>query len=179
MAESITLARPYAKAAFERARAEDALADWSDMLGLAAAIAEDDAVEARVIGNPLVAPASAAGFFMEVGGEHFHEEFANLIRLMADNRRLALLPEVNRLFAAYRADAEKTLNVSVTAAVEPPSGFGDRLAAALGKRFGRDVTVTVDVDESLLGGALIRAGDTVVDGSLRSRLSKMANDIRR
>lgn len=179
MAELITLARPYAKAAFERARAADALGEWGDMLALAAAIAEDDAVAARVVGNPLVVPETAAGFFVDTGGDRFSADFANLIRLMADNRRLGLLPEVNRLFARYRAEAEKTLNVSVTTAVEPPADFGDQLAAALGKRFGRDITVAVDVDESLLGGALVRAGDTVLDGSLRSKLNKLANDIRR
>lgn len=179
MAEMTTLARPYAKAAFESAQAADALAGWGDMLGLAAAIAEDETVEERVIDNPLVTPEAAADFFLEVGGDRFTDDFANLLRLMAENRRLGLLPGVSRLFAFYRAEAEKTLEVWVTAAVEPPADFSDRLATALGKRFGRDVTVAVDVNETLLGGALIRAGDTVIDGTLRSKLDKMANDIRR
>lgn len=179
MAELITLARPYAKAAFERAREADALGAWGDMLGLAAAIAEDEEVAGRVMDNPLIAPDGAAGFFLDVGGERFSEDFANLLRLMAENRRLRLLPETNRLYASYRAEAEKTLDVSVTAAVEPPGDFSDRLAEALGKRFGRAVTVTVDVDASLLGGALIRAGDTVVDGTLRTRLDKLASEIGR
>lgn len=179
MAELITLARPYAKAAFERAREADALAQWSDMLGLASVIAEDDAVAARVLGNPLVESSDAAGFFLDVGGDRFSDDFANLLRLMAENRRLAVLPEVGRLFARYRAEAEKTLDVSVTAAVEPPGDFSERLAEALGKRFGREISVAVDVDESLLGGAIIRAGDTVMDGSVRGKLNKLANDIGR
>lgn len=179
MAEPITLARPYAKAAFERAREADALGSWGEMLALAAAVAEDEEVAGRVLGNPLVEASSAAGFFLDVGGERFSEDFANLIRLMADNRRLSVLPDVNRLFERYRADAEKTLDVAVTAAVNPPEDFADRLAESLGKRFGRQISVAVDVDESLLGGAVIRAGDTVMDGSLRGKLNKLASDIRR
>lgn len=179
MAEPITLARPYAKAAFERAREADALAEWGDMLALASAIAEDEEVAGRVVDNPLVTPESAAGFFLDVGGERFSGDFTNLIRLLAENRRLALLPEINRAFASLRAEAERTLDVAVTTAVEPPGDFSERLAEALGRRFDRDVSVTLEVDESLLGGALIRAGDTVLDGTLRSKLDKLANDIRR
>lgn len=179
MAELTTLARPYAKAAFERAREADALAEWGDMLALAAAIAEDATVAERILGNPLLKPEDVSAFVLEVGGERFSDDFANLVRLMAENRRLALLPEVNRLYARYRAAAELTLDVEVTTAVEPPGGFDERLAKALKQRFNRDISVAHKIDESLLGGAIVRAGDTVLDGSLRGKLEAMAGDIRR
>ena len=179
MAELTTLARPYAKAAFERAREGDALAGWSEMLALAAAVIADERVAERVAGNPLVDAEDAAGFVLDVGGDRFTEEFANLIRLMADNRRLILLPEVSRQFARYRAEAERTLDVEVTTAVDAPEGFADQLAEALKKRYERDVNVTLKRDETLLGGAVVRAGDTVIDGSLKGKLSALVSEIGR
>lgn len=179
MAELTTLARPYAKAAFERAREADALAEWGDMLALAAAIVEDDSVADRIIGNPLVDPEDAAAFVGEVAGDRFSDDFNNLVRLMAGNRRLALLPEVTRLYARFRAQAEQTLDVEVTTAVEAPEGFRERLADALKRRFKREISVALTVDGSLLGGAVVRAGDTVMDGSLRGKLNALASEIGR
>lgn len=179
MAELTTLARPYAKAAFERAREADALAEWGDMLAFSAAVAGDDSVSDLVIGNPLVDPDDASAFMLDVGGDRFPDDFANLVRLMAENRRLALLPEVSRLFARYRAEAEQTLDVEVTTAVEASEDFRERLAQALKQRFKREISVALRIDESLLGGAIVRAGDTVMDGSLRGKLNALASDIRR
>jgi len=179
MAEPITLARPYAKAAFERAREADALAGWSGMLELASAIAADRDVRERVVDNPLVEPEAAAAFFLDVGGERFKGDFTNMIHLLAENRRLGVLPQISELFARYRAAAEKTLDVEVTTAVPAPKGFDERLAESLGKRFKREISVELKVDAALLGGAVVRAGDTVYDGSLRGKLTSLASDIGR
>lgn len=179
MAEPITLARPYAKAAFEQAREAGALAEWDAQLALAAAIASDRSVREHVLDNPLVEPEAASAFFLDVGGDRFEGDFRNMLQLLAENRRLAVLPQVSELFARYRAAAERTLDVEVTTAVPAPEGFDQRLAEALGERFKRDVSVAMKVDESLLGGAVVRAGDTVFDGSLRGKLTSLASDIGR
>lgn len=179
MAELTTLARPYAKAAFEHARQNDELAGWGEMLALAAAIARDEQVRSRILGNPLLARADAAGFFIEVGGDRFDEDFANFIRLLADNRRLQLLPQVHELFGRYRAEAERTLDVEVTTAVDLPDDYRERLEKALAKRFDRKVSVSLKKDESIIGGAVIRAGDTVLDGSVKGRLALLAQAISR
>lgn len=178
MAEPITLARPYASAAFEYARRNKA-AGWNDMLALAARIVRDEAVAGRVLDNPRVSPEAAAGFILDVGGDRFSREFGNLVRLLAENRRLALLPEIAALFAQFEAEAERTLDVEVTAAVELPKEYLERLEKALSKRFERQVRLAHRVDEHIIGGAVIRAGDSVLDGSVRGRLAKLANDIRR
>lgn len=178
MAEPVTLARPYAEAAFEFARDADALAAWDEMLSLAAAVAADETVARRVLENPRVEAEAAASFMLDAGGEHFSTEFGNFVKLLAENRRLALLPQVSELFARYRAEAEQTLDVEVTTATGLPDEYRRHLEKSLSKRFGREINIALNVDDSIIGGAVIRAGDTVLDGSVRGRLAKLAGAIR-
>lgn len=172
MAAPITLARPYAKAAFEQAHSEGKLADWSAMLALAAAVANDEKGRSFIT-DPRLEESQHAQLVLEVGGEAFDAHFGNFIRLLAENRRLAVLPEIAALYTDLRADAEKTLEVEVISAAEMGEEQRSSLEKKLSDKFGREVHTHYKVDEQMLGGAIIRAGDTVIDGSLRGRLSRL------
>ncbi|MDM3870790.1 F0F1 ATP synthase subunit delta [Porticoccus sp. W117] len=173
MAELSTLARPYAKAAFKHAADAGALQDWSKMLATAAAVSQHDAVE-RLLASPTHTAAQQAETVIDVCGDALNESGRNFVHTLSANRRLPLLAEVSRQFEVLKAGLEKNLAVEVTSAGEVSSEQQDKLAAALKSRLGHDVTLQVEVDKSLLGGAVIRAGDTVLDGSVRGRLAKLA-----
>ena len=111
---------------------------------------------------------------LDVLGEAFHKKFANFIVALADNKRLSMLPEIRDLYRVLKADYEKSLDVSVTTAYPIDADLLDKLSRALAEKLGRRVKLSSAVDQSLLGGALIRAGDTVIDGSVKGRLTKLA-----
>lgn len=173
MAELITLARPYAKAAFEVARAEKDLAGWHKALGMAVAVVAQDSVQAA-LSSPNYTKAGKAKLFCEVCGDALNAKQQNFIGILAENGRLALLPEVFELFELLKANHEKTVDVEIETAFEMPSELEKKLIAMLKVKLDRDVTLKTSVDKSLLGGALIRAGDMVIDGSARGRLAKLA-----
>jgi F-type H+-transporting ATPase subunit delta len=176
MADRSTIARPYAKAAFRQAQASSQLDRWSTLLDRAAAGVADSRV-ASLIGNPRVTPAQLADLVTSVAGENLNEQESNFLRVLADNRRLRILPDIARLFQAMKDDAEGTVDVSVTSAAVMQDSERERIAAALAKRFGRKVRVHTQVDPSLIGGAVVRAGDLVIDGSIKSRLERMAFEL--
>jgi F-type H+-transporting ATPase subunit delta len=169
MSQASTLARPYARAAFAIARDERAFADWSAALGFAARIAADPRVSG-LLGNPKLTDANAV---MLLAPEPQSESFARFLKLLADNRRLALLPEIAGLYEALRAEAERVVKATVTSATALPAGELDKITAALRQRFGREVEVDTAIDESLIGGAVIDAGDVVIDGSLKGKLERL------
>lgn len=172
MSETTSLARPYARAAFERARDEGKLSEWSAMLELAANIAGDSQVR-RIVDHPNLSDEQLLSLFTHVGGENMSASFVNFLQLMQENDRLILLPEVASLFEHFRARAERTLKVSVTSAADFTPEQRDRLVAQLAQRFDREIIMDVNIDASMLGGAVIRAGDTVIDGSLDGRLDRL------
>lgn len=173
MAELSTLARPYAKAAFKYAADADALRDWSKMLATASAVAGQEVV-GRLLASPVQTARQQADALIEICGDALDAPGRNFIHTLATNRRLPLLGEISRQFETLKAGREKTLAVEVTAAGEVSAGQQRKLAAALQARLGQDVSLQVAIDKSLLGGALVRAGDTVLDGSVRGRLAKLA-----
>lgn len=176
MAETATAARPYAQAAFDVARAAGKLKNWSEWLSTAAALVGDARVR-DLIGNPRVPKAQLQGFMLDALGAVLDQHGKNFIRLLMENRRLMLLPEIAALFEDNRAEAEGTLRVRVTSA-ETLSGEQQRtLAAALKKRFQREVVLHCDTDKNLIGGAIIRAGDRVIDGSARGKLQRLAQTL--
>lgn len=176
MADKVTIARPYAKAAFRQAQASSQLDRWSTLLDRAAAGVSDARV-ASLIGDPRVTPAQLADLVISVANENAGDEEKNFLRLLADNRRLGFLPDVARLFQAMKDDAEGTVDVTVTSATTMQDSEREQIAAALAKRFGRKVRVHTEVDAGLIGGAVVRAGDLVIDGSIRSRLERMAFEL--
>ena len=172
MAEKATIARPYAKAAFESAREHNAFDRWSTVLATASSVVQDERV-ARLLSSPRVTPEQLSGLIAEIVGES-DEQTRNFIGTLASNRRLALLPEIASMYEALRAEAENTADVQVVSAVALDEGQKQRLTAALKKRLKREVRLHVEVDASLIGGAIVRAGDFVIDGSLKARLDRLA-----
>lgn len=178
MAESTTIARPYAQAAFELARSQKRLKEWSDMLGFCATVANDPQMKA-IVANPRVQKPVLAQMFIDLGGKRLDNYGANLIKLLAQNGRLKLLPEIASLFDALRADAERTVQAKLISAVAVDKTQQARIAASLKKRLGREVNLTCQVNESLVGGAIVRAGDLVIDGSVASQLKRLAVELSR
>jgi F-type H+-transporting ATPase subunit delta len=173
MAELSTLARPYAKAAFEYAVERNALVAWHDQLATVAAVVADAGM-ATVLHNPALTAAQQAGRLGEVCGDALSTEVRNFISILASNKRLDLLPEIYALFSQYKANREKTVDVEVISAFDLADSIREKLAQALGNKLERQVNVRTSTDSNLIGGVLIRAGDMVIDGSVRGKLDKLA-----
>ena len=172
MADRATIARPYARAAFRHAQATREVASWSKLLAAAAQGASDPRV-ARLIGNPHVTNDELVDLLGGLSKHAAGEAGKNFLRALAANRRLALLPQIAAQFEKLRADTEGVVDVEVIAAREIAAPQEKRLQAALAKRLGRQVRMHTQIDESLIGGAIVRAGDLVIDGSLRGRLERL------
>jgi len=172
MAEALTIARPYAQAAFRFASEHGMLKEWSDMLGLLAGIA-DDADMSDLIDSPHVTEKQLADLFIQVGGEKLNDKSANFVRVLSANRRLALLPEIATLFEILRREAEGMVQAELVSAFPATEAQQAEVIASLRRRLGRDVTLTCTTDAALLGGAIIRAGDLVIDGSVRGKLDRL------
>lgn len=168
-----TLARPYAKAAFGYAQQASDLGGWSAVLKTAAAVSQYDKMR-ELLDDPQLTSDARVKAFLSVCPDGFNEPERKFIQLLAENRRLPLLPEISSLFEELKAQAESTLDVEVVSARPLSEAQAERLTRALGKKFEREVHLHNSVDEKLLGGAIIRAGDTVIDGTVRGRLAKLA-----
>jgi F-type H+-transporting ATPase subunit delta len=173
MSELSTLARPYAEAVFRMAQGENDLAGWSSRIATLAAIVADPQV-ARLIADPAVAAARVAGLVIEVAGGGLGERGANFVKVLAENDRLSVLPEIGTQFEALKANAEGTLEATITSAQELTQAQLADLVAGLKAKFSRAVNVQVAVDPELIGGAVIAIGDQVIDGSVKGRLQRMA-----
>lgn len=173
MSELSTLARPYAEAAFRLAQGENDLAGWSSRIATLAAIVSDARV-AALIADPAVAAGRVAALIVEVAGGDLGERGANFVKVLAENDRLAVLPEIHAQYEALKANAEGTLEATITSAQPLSQTQIDDLVAGLKARFKRAVNVRAAVDPELIGGAVIAIGDRVIDGSVKGRLQKMA-----
>ncbi len=173
MAELTTLARPYAKAVFSEAEQAKTLDAWSKDLALLSACVADSKV-AEFLMYPSLTVQQQADTVIEVCGDQLTSAAKNLVVILAENKRLVLLPEIFELYEELKAELENTVDVVVTAAQPLTDEQAEKLVAALKAKLQRDVRMTSEVDESLIGGAIIRAGDLVIDGSLTGRLSKLA-----
>jgi F-type H+-transporting ATPase subunit delta len=173
MAELTTLARPYARAAFEHALAGSALGAWADALSTAAAVVSDDRA-AQLIGSPSYTVSQKADALIGVCGDSLPEPVQNFVRVLAENRRLPLLPQVHALFMALKAQQERAVDLRLTSAFDIDEAQGARIAEALGRKLQREVRLSTEVDASLIGGVIIRTDDLVIDGSVRGRLAKLS-----
>jgi F-type H+-transporting ATPase subunit delta len=176
MAELTTVARPYAKAAFLFAQEKKALAEWKQMLGLAATLVEEPAMSA-FLDQPDIGSKAKVAAFARVGGDQFDEACLNFLAQCAEHKRLAALPEIFRLFHQLLMEVEQISDVEVVSAFDLSDVDVATLVTGLKKRLGRDVSVTSRVDKSLIGGVVIRTGDTVIDGSVRGRLARLAEQL--
>ena len=177
MVELATTSRPYARAAFAAAGSASQLAQWSAFLARAAAAVQDPQLE-PLIGNPRVPVSQLVDFLLELAtpGKAAAQETAherNFLQLLADNRRLKLLPEIDAQFEVLRAEAERIADVEVISAQELSAEQSKTLQAALERRLGLSVRLHPQVDKSLIGGAIVRYRDFVVDGSLRGRIERL------
>lgn len=173
MAESITLARPYAKAAFEVALASKELNEWSQALKLLANVAANEQVRRRLL-SPALTAAQQAETLTGLCGDALLPKTENLVRLLAENKRLTLLSEISELFEALKANQEKTIDVELSTAFELNKDVVNKITQALQTRLNREIKLQTRVDRQLIGGAVIRAGDTVIDSSVRGKLTKLA-----
>lgn len=180
MAELTTIARPYARAAFELAGKDgsEGYARWSQTLSAAAAIARADTMR-TVLASPDYDEPFKAGLFLDLLGERLDPGGRNFIKLLAENRRLDALPEIAEVFEELRADAERTVEAEVLSAFEIDDEQRRKIKDALSRRLEREVELDVKVDPSLIAGAVIRAGDLVIDGSAQGKLSQLAQQLRR
>ncbi|HEX2667769.1 MAG TPA: F0F1 ATP synthase subunit delta [Gammaproteobacteria bacterium] len=176
MAEKSTLARPYARAVFELARDKGAFDRWSKTLSLLSALSADKSVQA-MLSSPKAAPAVRAEVLAELAGkagEKLDPQARNFVALLSENRRLTLLPEIAADYERLRAEAENTLEVEIAAAMPVDAAEQKLIADALHKKLGRKITLKYVQDKTLIGGAVIRAGDLVIDGSVREKLGRLA-----
>ncbi len=173
MSEIITLARPYAKAAFDVADGDSALAGWSQALEIAAALASDQRVSG-LFDNPAIDDSQLKQVFDQ---DNAPAGFDNFVALLIENDRLPLLPPVRELFEQLKAEAEQALQVTVRSATALNDSYKARISEALGKRFGKKIELNCEIDEALLGGAVIHAGDQVIDGSLHGKLQRMSDSL--
>lgn len=174
MSERSTVARPYAQAVFEIAQAQSDLPGWSDMLQLAAAVASQEDMEA-LLDNPRIARDELVELLLEICGDRLTSSGQSMVKVLAANRRLGLLPDIARQYEQLRAEAEKTLDAELISAMPVSDAQREKIAASLKERLGREINLVCKTDKSLLGGAVIRAGDLVIDGSARGRLHKLAS----
>lgn len=173
MSEAITTARPYAQAAFDVALNAKDLKGWSDAISsLAKSVSHPD-VQA-IISSPRVPKAKIEGLMLGLLGSKATPLQINFTRVLVEKRRLRELPEISEIFEALRADAEKTAHVVVESAFELTAKQQDTISASMKKRLGRDIKLACSINKDLLGGVVIRTGDSVIDGSVRARLGEMS-----
>ena len=172
MSSITTLARPYAKAAFELASGDDNLAGWDEMLSATAVITADEGMD-NWLQSPHSTVDKAVEIIVEAMGGDVDPRFQGYLGVLADNDRLSLCSEVSRMFEQLRAEAERRLRVRVVSAVALQDSETERLQSALAKRFDRKITLSNEIDADVLGGAIVYAGDQVIDGSLLGRLKRL------
>lgn len=173
MSELTTAARPYAKAVFEMAQETDSFAKWSEQLAAMSAVASaEDA--AALLDHPRMTKEQKVEAFAEIVGDAIDVNGQNLLKVLGENDRLVLLPEITTLYEDLRAEAEGAVEAELISAQDVSDEQQQAIVAALQKRLGREIKLVTKVDSSLMGGAIIRAGDLVIDGSIQSRLKEMS-----
>jgi F-type H+-transporting ATPase subunit delta len=172
MSELTTAARPYARAVFEMAKETNTLADWSSSLSFMGAVATNEQV-VTLLETPKMAKQAGAEAFIQLCDGKLNEKAKNLVKTLAENNRIKLFPDISLLFEILKDEAEGSIEVMVKTAKKLTKAEEKSIATALKKRLGREVKLKVSVDKALLGGAIIQAGDLVIDGSIQGRLKKM------
>ncbi len=173
MAEISTIARPYAVAAYKLGREQKALGKWSEMLGFAAAVANDAQIKAY-IQDPKVVSSEMLATFLKVCGNNLNENGQNLIKVLVEYGRLSILPEIYSAFEALKAQDEGTLDAEIIAAVKISAADTKDLVKRLEAKFGKKIEASVSIDPEIIGGIKIIVGDTVIDASVKGQLQNLA-----
>jgi len=172
MSELTTIARPYAKAAFDFAVESQAVSSWSDMLSFAAEVAKNENVVTFLAGSH--SPEVTSDLFIKVCGEQLNEQGHNLVKVMAENGRLVAFPAVSELYEQFKAQYENEIEVDVTSATEISDAQQSSIVEALEKRLARKIKLNCNIDSAVVGGLLIKAGDTVIDATVRGKLERLS-----
>ncbi|GGI91476.1 F0F1 ATP synthase subunit delta [Shewanella gelidii] len=175
MAELTTIARPYAKAAFDFAIENDAVDTWAEMLNFVAEVSDNEAMQPLLAGG--MASNKLAELFIGVCGEQVNEQCQNLLKVMAENGRLEVLPAVYQQFVELRLEWAKEVEASVVSATELTAEQQQEISVSLEKRLARKIKLNCSVDASLVAGVIIRAGDLVIDGSVRGKISRLSDTL--
>lgn len=173
MAENVTIARPYAEAAFAMADAGGTLARWGQAFDIMAEVASHPEMR-EAIGNPRLTDEQLYGLFASLAGDVMSAEVQNFTRLLIQNARLALLPEIRDLFQELKHEREGIVDAEVSTAFELDAAQLADLTVELERRFRRKVNPVVTVDKELIGGVRVRVGDEVIENSIRGQLAVMA-----
>ncbi len=175
MQETITIARPYARAVFEQAQSGNKLNQWSAMLHVLGTVAADAGMQA-LIKNPKLDREQLKQIILDICGSHLDQQGKNFVHILVDAGRFALVPQISRLFDEQKAQAEGVAAVEVISAYPLEAEQQEKIKQVMAKRLGRKIEITTHVDQSLIGGAVIRAGDSVIDASLRGRLKQLGHN---
>lgn len=173
MAELITLARPYAKAVFTLANEKQHLDEWSKDLQLLSAVVKEESVS-TLLAHPSASSESQQKLLLELVGSEINEPAARLISVLAENDRLLLLPAISEQYEALKSQMQKTVDATIVSPIALNDKQTAELVEVLKKCLNSDIRVTEEIDESLIGGVLIHAGDIVIDGSIKGKISKLA-----
>jgi len=172
MAELITVARPYAEAAFELAREQNALPVWSEMLRFATTIVSDERVTAA-FENPRLSTGDKEALLLSIAGDRINADGRSFLRVLIEADRVALLPQIRALFDALKDEAENVAKAKIESALPLSPEQTSELTTALERRFGKKIEATVSVNPALIGGARVTVGDAVIDGSVQAKLEAM------
>lgn len=174
MQENLTIARPYAQAAFETACEAGEVERWDDALQLLGAMVDDPQMR-RLLSDPAIGRDRIVDLLVDVAGERFPASFRNLVRVLAAARRLDVAPQIARVFAERRAARDNVAHVEVVSAFPLDSDIEQRIATTMQQRLGKEIRITQTIDPALIGGARVKVGDVVYDASLKGGLSQLAN----
>ena len=175
MSELTTIARPYAKAAFDFAVEAKAIESWLEQLTFSAQVSQDNTIQTYLSGD--VSVEQATTLFLNVCGEQVDSKGQNFLKLLAENHRLLALPQILEEFCELKAEYEQTVNVDVTSAVKLKAAQTKTLSAALEKRLARKVKLNCKVDKNVISGLVIQAGDMVIDGSIQGKLNRLSKSL--
>lgn len=176
MQENTTIARPYAAAAFEQALEEGKLGEWSTMLQVLKMVISDKQMK-FVLDNPRLGDDAVAEFVIEICGKYLSGTGKNFVKVLAQAGRLVLAPHIYTLFEQKRTEAESIVEIEVTSAYALDETEKNKISEAMAKRLGRKIEINTSTDASLIGGAVIRTGDSVIDASVKGRLKKLGNQL--
>jgi len=174
--ESTTIARPYAEAAFSRAVETDKLDTWEEMLGLLATVVADDDI-AALVSNPRMDGAQLTELMLAIGGGRLTDEGQNFVRILVENKRLGVIGDISDMFGEMKSAQEGALDVVISSAFPIKPAQEAQLVEALQKKLGREIRISSEEDPELIGGVRIRAGDLVIDGSIREQLNRLSNEL--
>ena len=176
MSENVTAARPYAKAAFELAKKGGNYDSWSDRLAFLSAVVSDKTV-AAALDDPANTAADRAELVKKIAGDRLDPESTNMVSLLSENNRLSLMGEIGEMYEELRAEEEGVLDANVTSAMALDDNYKSKLAEALQRKFNKKINIIETIDDSLIGGAIVRAGDVVIDGSIKGRLAQLNSNL--